>query len=55
MEPQGSLPHSQASATVPISGQPNPVHIPTSHILEIHPNSIHPSTPTVIHENCLEN
>ena len=25
-------------------GQPNPVHIPTSHLLEIHPNIIHPST-----------
>ena len=29
---------------VPILGQPNPVHIPTSHLLEIHPNIIHPST-----------
>ena len=29
---------------VPILGQSNPVHIPTSHLLEIHPN-IHPSTP----------
>ena len=28
----------------PILGQGNPVHIPTSHLLEIHPN-IHPSTP----------
>ena len=28
---------------VPILGQPNPVHIPTSHLLEIHPNIIHPS------------
>ena len=28
---------------VPILGQPNPVHIPTSHLLEIHPNT-HPST-----------
>ena len=28
-----------------ILSQPNPVHIPTSHILEIHPNIIHPSTP----------
>ena len=27
-----------------ILGQPNPVHIPTSHILEIHSNIIHPST-----------
>ena len=26
-------------------GQPNPVHIPTSHLLKIHPNIIHPSTP----------
>jgi len=26
-------------------GQPNPVHIQTSHLLEIHPNIIHPSTP----------
>ena len=26
-------------------GQPNPVHIPTSHLLEIHPNIIHPSMP----------
>ena len=30
---------------VPILGQPNPVHIPTSHLLEIHPNIIHTSTP----------
>ena len=30
---------------VPILGQPNPVHIPTSHLLEIHSNIIHPSTP----------
>ena len=30
---------------IPILGQPNPVHIPTSHLLEIHPNIIHPSTP----------
>ena len=45
MEPEGSLPHSQASATCPILGQPNPVHIPTSHLLEIHRNIIHPSTP----------
>ena len=32
-------------ALVLILGQPNPVHIPTSHLLEIHPNIIHPSTP----------
>jgi len=30
---------------VPILGQPNPVDIPTSHLLEIHRNIIHPSTP----------
>ena len=30
---------------VSILGQPYPVHIPTSHLLEIHPNIIHPSTP----------
>ena len=29
---------------VSILGQPNPVHIPTSHLLAIHPN-IHPSMP----------
>ena len=31
--------------SVPILGQPNPVHIPTPHLLEIHPKIIHPSTP----------
>ena len=30
---------------VPNLDQPNPVHIPTFHLLEIHPNIIHPSTP----------
>ena len=30
---------------VSILGQPSPVHIPTSHLLEIHPNITHPSTP----------
>ena len=30
--------------TVSILGQPNPVHTPTSHLLEIRPNIIHPST-----------
>ena len=30
---------------VSILSKPNPVHIPTSHLLEIHPNIIHPSTP----------
>ena len=28
-----------------ILSQPNPVHIPTSQLLEIHSNIIHPSTP----------
>jgi hypothetical protein len=31
--------------TASILGQPNSVHIPTSHLLEIRPNIIHPSTP----------
>jgi len=31
--------------TVSILGQLNPVHIPTSHLLDIHPNIIHTSTP----------
>ena len=31
--------------TVPILGQPNPVHIHTSHLLEIRSNIIRPSTP----------
>ena len=30
---------------VSILDQPNPVHIPTSHLLEFHPNIIRPSTP----------
>jgi len=30
---------------VSILGPPNPVHIPSSHLLEILPNIIHPSTP----------
>ena len=34
---------------VPILGEPNPVHIPTSHLLEIRPNIIHPSTPRSAH------
>jgi len=32
------------SPPVSILGQPNPVHMPTSHLLEIHLNIIHPST-----------
>jgi len=31
--------------TLSILGQPNPVHIHTSHFLEIHPNIIRTSTP----------
>ena len=34
---------------VSILGQSNPVHIPTAHLLEIHPNIIHPSTPRSPH------
>ena len=34
---------------VSILGQPNPVHIPTSHLLEIHPNIINPSMPRSSH------
>jgi len=34
---------------VSILGQPNPVHIPTFHLLEIHTNIIHPSTQDPIH------
>ena len=30
---------------ISILSQPNPVHIPISHLLEIHPNIMHPSTP----------
>ena len=32
-----------------ILGQPDPVRIPTSHLLDIHPNIIHPSTPRSPH------
>ena len=34
---------------VSILGQPNPVHIPTSQLLEIQPNIIHPSMPRSPH------
>ena len=34
---------------VSILRQPNPVHIPTSHLLKIRPNIIHPSTPRSPH------
>ena len=39
----------QRPPPVSILGQPNPVHILTSHLLEIHPNIIHPSTPKSPH------
>ena len=36
--------HRTHKPTPPVSilGQPDPVNIPTSHLLEIHPNIIHP-------------
>jgi len=37
---------------ISILDQPNPVHIPTSHLLEIHPNLIHPSTPRSPQPDC---
>ena len=45
MEPEGSLRTHKRPPPVRILGQPNPVPIPTPHLLEIHPNIIHPSTP----------
>ena len=45
MEPEGLLPHSQASATCLYPGPTQSIHIPTFHLLEIRPNIIHPSTP----------
>ena len=36
---------------VSILGQPNPVHIPTSHFLEILPNIMHSSTPRWLETN----
>ena len=43
--PKVHYPTHKRPPPVSILGQPNPVHIPTSHLLEIHPNIIHPSTP----------
>ena len=37
------------SPPISILGQPNPVHIPTTHLLEIELNIIHPSTPRSLH------
>ena len=36
------------TSPVSILGQPNPVHIPTSHLLQIHPNIIHPSIKCIL-------
>jgi hypothetical protein len=44
MEPEGSLPHSQAPDTCHFLSQLDPVHTPTSHFLQIHLNIILPST-----------
>ena len=43
--PKVRYPTHKRPPPVSILGQPNPVHIPTSHLLEIYPNIIHPSTP----------
>ena len=42
MEPEGSLPYSQASATCPYPGPTKSSPYTHSHLLEIHPNIIHP-------------
>jgi len=43
--PNVHYPTHKCPPPVSILDQPNPVHIPTSHLLEIQPNIIHPSTP----------
>jgi len=43
--PKVHYPAHKRPPPVPILGQPNPVHIPTSHLLETHPNIIRPFTP----------
>ena len=43
--PNGSFAHSQASATCLYPGPAQSSPLPASHLLEIHPNIIHPSTP----------
>ena len=45
MEPEGSLPHSQASATRPYPGLAQTSPHTANHLLQIHHNIIHPSTP----------
>ena len=47
--PKVQYPTHKRPPTVSILGQPNPVHIPTPNLLEIHPNIIHPSTPRSPH------
>ena len=44
MEPESSLPYSQAPATCPYPEQPHPVPTTPSHFLKIHLNIILPST-----------
>jgi len=43
--PKVHYPTHKRPPPISILGQHNPVHIPTSHLLEIYPNIIHPSTP----------
>jgi len=43
--PKGHYRTHKRPPPVSILGQPNPVHIPTSHLLEFYPNIIHPSMP----------
>ena len=45
MKPEGSLPHSQVPATCPYPRSDQSSPCPTSHLLEIHPYIILPSTP----------
>jgi len=45
MEPEGSLPHSQVTATCPYPEPADQVITPNSYFLKIHLNIILPSTP----------